>query len=38
MIWLEGVDDAYAGPVTLGRDGTLISLPRDSDRIEVDEL
>ena len=36
--WLEGVGDAYAGPVTLGRDGILVSLPANSDVIEVDEL
>lgn len=34
-IWLEGVSDAYAGGVTLGRDGTFVSLPAGSDRVEV---
>ena len=29
--FLAGVSDAYAGGVTLGRDGTLISLPSGSD-------
>jgi ribonuclease Z len=27
-LFLQGVSDVYAGPVTLGRDGTKISLPR----------
>jgi ribonuclease Z len=35
--WLEGVADAYDGGVTLGRDGTWISLPRGSTSIEVSE-
>lgn len=30
-VWLEGVSDAYAGGVTLGRDGTFVSLPAGSD-------
>ena len=34
-IFLEGVSDAYDGPVTLGRDGTRISLPSGSDAIDV---
>ena len=33
--FLEGVSDAYKGEVTLGRDGTRISLPARSDAIEV---
>ncbi len=33
--FLEGVSDAYSGDVTLGRDGTRVSLPTDSDDIEV---
>jgi ribonuclease Z len=33
--FLAGVGEAYAGPVTLGRDGTLISLPSRSNEIEV---
>ena len=37
-VFLEGVDAAYAGPVTLGRDGTLVSLPAGSDAIEVRDL
>jgi ribonuclease Z len=32
-VFLEGVDDIYSGPVTLGRDGTSISLPAGSDQI-----
>jgi len=35
-VFLEGVSAAYDGPVTLGADGTSISLPAESDRIEVD--
>lgn len=34
-VFLRGVDAVYSGPVTLGRDGTTVSLPRDSDAIEV---
>jgi ribonuclease Z len=37
-IFLEGVDEAYSGPVTLGRDGTFVRMPAGSDVIEVDEL
>jgi len=33
--FLRGVDSIYKGPVTLGRDGTQISLPRDSTSIIV---
>jgi ribonuclease Z len=35
QVFLDGVDDAYGGGVTLGQDGTLISLPKGSDAIEV---
>lgn len=34
-VFLDGVSDAYGGPVTLGQDGTRISLPRNSDEIVV---
>jgi ribonuclease Z len=34
-VFLDGVSEAFAGGVTLGRDGTLISLPTGSDEIEV---
>ena len=34
-VFLEGVADAYAGPVTVGRDGTRVSLPAGSSSIEV---
>jgi len=34
-IFLSGVSEAYGGPVTLGRDGTSISLPADSDSVLV---
>jgi len=33
--FLDGVSEAYAGPVTLGRDGTQVSLPSGSGEIEV---
>jgi ribonuclease Z len=33
--FLQGVDDAYSGPVTLGEDGVTVSLPANSDAIEV---
>lgn len=35
--FLKGVDAIYHGPVTLGRDGTQISLPRDSNKIIVSQ-
>jgi ribonuclease Z len=35
--FLEGVDAVYKGPVTLGRDGTFVSLPAGSDTIVVSE-
>lgn len=34
-IFMKGVADAYGGPVTLGRDGTSISLPTGSEEIRV---
>jgi len=34
-VFLDGVDEIYAGPVTLGRDGTSLSLPAGSDEIIV---
>ncbi|HEX7035331.1 MAG TPA: MBL fold metallo-hydrolase [Pseudomonadales bacterium] len=36
--FLEGVADVYGGGVTVGRDGTLVSLPAGSDAIEVSAL
>jgi ribonuclease Z len=36
--FLSGVDAIYHGGVTLGRDGTRISMPRDSQAILVDQL
>jgi ribonuclease Z len=33
--FLDGVDEAYTGGVTLGRDGTRVSLPAGSTAIEV---
>jgi ribonuclease Z len=35
VAFLEGVDEAYAGDVTLGQDGTRVSLPAESAVIEV---
>ncbi len=37
-VFLRGTDDAFDGDITLGRDGTLISLPADSKDIIVDDL
>ena len=34
-VFLDGVREVYDGPFTLGRDGTSISLPADSDEIVV---
>lgn len=36
-VFLEGVDEAYSGPVTLGQDGTKITLPAGSEKIVVVE-
>jgi ribonuclease Z len=36
-VFLEGVSDAYGGGVTLGRDGTLISLPKGESTVEVSQ-
>jgi len=37
-VFLEGVAEVYDGPVTISRDGTLVSLPRGSQVIEFDQL
>lgn len=37
-IFLKGVDQAYLGDFTLGKDGTFISLPAQSKQILVEEL
>ncbi len=37
-IFLDGVDAVYEGPVTLGRDGTLIRLEAGGDSIDVQNL
>jgi ribonuclease Z len=34
-VFLEGVSDAYDGGVTLGRDGSFVSLPAGTEAIEV---
>lgn len=36
--YLKGVDAAYDGPVVLGQDGMLFSLPANKDSIERDDL
>jgi ribonuclease Z len=36
--FLKGVDSAYQGEVTIGQDGTMISLPSDSDKIISSKL
>jgi ribonuclease Z len=33
-VFLDGVDDAYDGPVTIAEDGTFLSLPAGNDAIE----
>jgi ribonuclease Z len=37
-VFVEGVAEIYHGPATIGRDGTFITMPAGSDRIEHDEL
>jgi hypothetical protein len=37
-IFLDGVAETWSGPVSVGRDGTLVRLPADSEVIELDEL
>lgn len=37
-LFVDGVADVYSGPVTVGRDGTLVEMPRGSDAITVREL
>ncbi len=37
-VFLDGVGAAYDGEVILGRDGTFISLPKDSEEVEDDNL
>jgi ribonuclease Z len=34
-VFLDGVSEAYSGGVTVGRDGTLVSLPSGSKAIEI---
>jgi ribonuclease Z len=36
--FVAGVAGIYDGPVTVGRDGTFVTLPAGSDAIELDEL
>ena len=38
LIFVEGVDEVYDGPVTVGRDGTLIRMNSGSEEIVVEEL
>lgn len=37
-IFIEGVDEAYDGPVTIGRDGTFVSMDAGGDDVVVREL
>jgi len=37
-MFVHGVDDVYDGDVTVGVDGTMISLPANSEKIESSEL
>jgi len=37
-VFLEGTGDIYDGPITLGRDGTLITMPAGSSEIEQRDL
>ncbi len=37
-IFVEGVDEIYDGPVTIGRDGIIIQMPATSDEITVKNL
>ena len=37
-LFLEGVEETYSGPVTLGRDGTFVRMPADSEAIEIWDL
>ena len=36
-LFLRGTDDAYQGPITLGKDGSVITLPANSDEILEDD-
>jgi ribonuclease Z len=36
-LFLKGTDDAYQGPITLGVDGSVITLPANSDEILEDD-
>jgi ribonuclease Z len=38
VVFLEGTAEAYDGPITLGVDGTMLSLPAGSDAITVSEF
>ena len=37
QVFVQGVSDAWDGPVTLGRDGTLVRLDAGSDAIVVEQ-
>ena len=37
-LFMRGVEEAFDGPVSLGKDGMLFSLPAGSDAIEMDSL
>jgi ribonuclease Z len=38
VVFLDGVDAVYDGPVTVGRDGVFFSMPKDSRDIECRDL
>jgi len=37
-IFVDGVDQAFDGDFTIGKDGTMVTLPANSNNIEIDEL
>jgi ribonuclease Z len=37
-VFLRGVSDAYDGPIHVGRDGMLFTLPAESDEIVVGHI
>jgi ribonuclease Z len=37
-VFLDGVDEVFDGPVTLGRDGVLLSLPVGSEEVALQNL
>ena len=37
-LFVEGVEDVYPGPFTIGRDGTLVTLEAGKSSVEVFQL